>query len=122
MGKVLYSDGLVDISPDSITFRRYYFPRGDKTLALDEIARIYWWEPTWYNGKYRFWGTGDFRTWCPRDYRRNTRDRMFLVIKKNRWSRIAFTVEDSDRMMEVLEELGLPASPVEDLKKNSAGE
>lgn len=115
----LYSDSQVEIRPDSITFHQYYFPRGDKTLPLDEIEGIYWWEPTLWSGKYRYWGSGDFRTWCPKDYKRHRRDRMFLIIKRNHWSRIAFTVEDSRRVMEVLEDLELPVSDIKNLRKDT---
>lgn len=84
MSEPLYSDSLVEIHADSITFNDYYFPRGDRTVPLDKIDGIYWWVPTWWSGKYRFWGTGDFRTWCPRDYHRYRRDKMFLITRKDR--------------------------------------
>jgi hypothetical protein len=117
-GGPLYSDNLVRVDPDSITFFDYYFPAGDKTLPLDRIGAVYWYKPEWLTGKYRFWGSGDFRTWCPRDYRRHRRDRMFLVIKRDGWTRIAFTVEDSGRFMKVLGELGISPHHVDGLRRS----
>lgn len=116
-GEAVYSDNLVEIRGDSITFRDYYLPYGDKTMPLPEIEGVYWWVPAWWSGKYRFWGTGDLRTWCPKDYRRHRRDRMFLITKKDRWTRIGFTVENPGRMTEVLGGLGLTVLPLADLKK-----
>ena len=106
----LYSDDLVEIRTDSITFKGYYFPFGSRTLPLEQVENILWWKPLWWSGKYRYWGTGDFRTWCPKDWRRHTRDRMFCIFKKGRRTRIAFTVEDSTRVIAVLENLGVPVT------------
>jgi len=107
-GTPLYSDSLVEIRSDSITFRGYYFPAGSKTLPLVDVDKVIYWEPRWWSGKYRYWGSGDFRTWCPKDFSRHTRDRMFLLLKRGRWTRIAFTVEDPERVIWVLRELGIP--------------
>lgn len=60
--RVVYSDGLVEITDKDILFRLYYFPFGSKRVNLDEIDSIEEVEPTLRNGKWRIWGTGDFRT------------------------------------------------------------
>ena len=48
----LYSDGLVEISAETILFRRYYFPFGAKRLKLSDIERVVVQTPTFSTGKY----------------------------------------------------------------------
>lgn len=119
----LYSDALLDLYHDRLYFRRYYFPGGNRTFPLKEIRQLFVYRPGWLTGSYRFWGSGDFRTWSPCDYGRHTRDRMFLIIKKNRWTRIAFTVEDSQGFMDALDRLGLSPGSLEEyyLHRKEAG-
>ena len=37
---ILYSDSLVEISTETILFRRYYFPVGAKRLKLIDVERV----------------------------------------------------------------------------------
>lgn len=58
--------------------------------------------PTLFTGKYRYWRTGNFITWFPRDFKRNSRDKIFIVYRKNKKIKIGFTVEDSQKVFELL--------------------
>jgi hypothetical protein len=96
-GKSLYSDSLVSIDANTITFRRYFFPTGkSKIVSLSDIERIEVRAPTLWNGKWRIHGTGSFKTWYPCDMKRPCRDRIFVAILKNQWINIGFTVENAD--------------------------
>ncbi|MBU4319322.1 MAG: hypothetical protein KKF30_18845, partial [Proteobacteria bacterium] len=69
MDSNLYSDKLVDIFGDSIVFRNYYYPFGNKRVKFEDVDSIAVEKPTLLSGKYRYYGTGDFRTWFPPDNR-----------------------------------------------------
>lgn len=105
----LYSDRLVEISDAGILFRLYYFPFGSKRVALEEIESIEAADCTLATGKWRLWGTGDFRTWFPCDWRRFARDKIFFLRRRWKGGRIGFSVEDSAAVAAVLEARGLLA-------------
>ena len=102
---ILYTDGLIEIRNDSILFRNYYFPIPTaKTVKFDEIETIFMAEPTIINGKYRYWGSGDFIRWFPLDSRRSKRDIIFILHRKNKKIKIGFTVEDSEKVIGLLKD------------------
>ena len=100
--ELIYSDKLVEITDDGILFRNYYFPFGSRLVAFSEVDGVVAKAPTWSNGKWRIHGTGDLLTWFPRDWRRPARDRIFFVSFRNRRRRIGFTVENSQKVMNIL--------------------
>jgi len=102
-----YKDKLIEITADAITFKKYYFPIGSKTIKLSQIEYIQEKQPTIKNGKWRLHGTGDFKTWFPADYRRPTRDKIFIMKLKNKWMQIGFTVENSEAISELFRTKGL---------------
>ena len=105
---VIYSDSLVTIRDDSILFKSYGLLGGDKQVSFDEIEKIIVEKPTIWNGKYRYWGTGDFTTWFPLDFCRSKRDLIFVAYRRSKggW-RIGFTVEDSFKVADILQQKGL---------------
>jgi hypothetical protein len=105
--EMLYEDSLVEISRDSILFRNYYFPFGSRRVLMSHIASFEARDPTLLNGKWRIHGTGDFRTWFPRDWERPRRDKIFILHLTDSRRRIGFTVEDSKAVYSLLKELGL---------------
>jgi hypothetical protein len=100
---ILYSDKLVEIYNDSILVRDYYYPFGDKRVHFENIERILVQKPTLKSGKYRYYGSGDFRTWFPPD-NRTSRDKIFTIIIKKKWWRIGLTVEDSQAFQNVIKD------------------
>ena len=102
-----YSDSLVEIKENSIIFRNYYFPVGDKRVAFDQIESVRVLEPTMRNGKWRLHGSGDFKTWFPADYNRPKRDAIFIAKVRNKWWQIGFTVERSFMVRRIFSERGL---------------
>ena len=101
-----YLDKLVEISHESIRFRNYYFPFGSKLVPFSEVDRVVVETPT-LMAKWRIHGTADFKTWFPRDWRRPSRDRLFVMTLQTGRRRIAFTVEDSDTVIRIFRDNGL---------------
>ncbi len=92
----LYKDNLIEISDQSLTLYKYYFPSlAPKIISLNKIEKIVVRKPTLFSGKWRIHGTGNFRTWYPFDSSRPKRDRIFIIGLKGKWIRPAFTVENS---------------------------
>jgi hypothetical protein len=103
VAETTYTDKLVAISNNEIIFHHYYFPTGrEKVVPLDNIQCIFVKKPTLWNGKWRIHGTGNFKTWFPKDSSRPKRDRIFIAILKDQWVNIGFTVEDGDRVEKIL--------------------
>jgi hypothetical protein len=104
---ILYSDSLVEISAETILFRRYYFPIGAKHLKLSDIERVIIQEPTFSTGKYRLQGSAGWHTWSPMDLQRPRRSKIFLIILRNKRRRIGFTVENEVALEQILRERAL---------------
>ena len=107
MTEIIYSDKLVEISHDAIHFRHYYFPVGSKKINLKDVEKIEILSPTLINGKWRIHGTGDFRTWFPRDRKRPRRDMIFIIYFFKSWWRTGFTVENSNEVRQIFIDKGL---------------
>jgi hypothetical protein len=99
---VLYSDSLVEISAETILFRRYYFPFGAKRLRLSDIERVVLQEPTFSTGKYRLQGSAGLHTWFPMDLQRPRRGKIFFIVLRRKRLRIGFTVEDEAAVERIL--------------------
>jgi hypothetical protein len=104
----LYEDGLIEVTDQEIVFRRYYFPSGAaKRVPLDQLERVEVRKPSFFGGSWRLWGTGNFRTWFPWDGARPSRDRIFIAYLRGSYLRIGFTVEHSQKVIEILKKRGL---------------
>ena len=113
----LYSDNLIDITDEGITFRKYdwMFHYRPRLVPFSDIAQIETRRPSLWTGKWRLFGSGDFQTWFPLDWRRPSRDKIFLALLRNsprriffsREKSIGFTVEDSTRVEDILKGKGL---------------
>ena len=115
----LYSDSLVDITDESITFRKFdwklkYRP---KRVEFSEITRIESHPASFRGGKWKLFGSGfDLHNWFPLDWHRPSRDRIFVAFLRGSGDRIAFnfrlrsisfTVENSKRVGQILSQKGL---------------
>jgi hypothetical protein len=108
MTDILYEDVLVRIDETLIVLKNYYFPSGkQKTVFFADVLDMKVEMPNMTNGKYRIWGTGDFRTWYPMDSSRSRRDNIFRMKVANSRIRIGFTVEDSARVIKIFQKKGL---------------
>jgi hypothetical protein len=108
----LYKDGLIEITDQEIVFRCYYFPSGaDKSVPLNQIEGVQVRKPSFFGGRWRLWGTGNFLTWFPWDGARPSRDRIFMAYLRGSSRRIGFTVENSQKVIELFRERGLLCEP-----------
>jgi hypothetical protein len=103
----LYADKLVEITAETLVFHNYYFWGCSKTVLVSEIENIQGLRPGLNNGSWRLWGSSSFNGWMPMDWRRPSRDRIFLLNYKNKKFQIAFTVENSALAEGALRPLGL---------------
>ena len=103
----MYSDSLATITEKGILFKRYGLLGGDRFVPIDEIEKNIVKKPTIWNGRWHMHGTGNFRTWFPEDNNRPKRDIIFVAYIRNKWGRIGFTVEDSPRVVSILQEKGI---------------
>ncbi len=106
---ILYSDGLVTISADSITFHNYSFPffSGDRTVPFSDIDYIDVKKPSVLTGKWRIAGSGNLSTWFPMDSKRPSRDRIFHARVRGRGMNVGFTVEHPAEVTAILKKKGL---------------
>jgi hypothetical protein len=102
--KVLYQDNLIVFFEDSLILKNYYFPfLSGKRVIYSQIEKLEIRKPSLSTGKWRIWGSGDFKTWFPMDTRRNTRNRIFIMYLNKKYWRIGFTVESPEKVIEILE-------------------
>lgn len=93
---MIYQDNLVSITEDKIIFAHYYYPSGkSKAVKLADIELIEVKKSTIGNGKWRIHGTGNFKTWSPKDNARPKRDKIFFAKLRSQWINIGFTVENA---------------------------
>ena len=105
--EIKYSDSLITITEEGILFRGYGVLGGDRLVSFSDIEEVVIKRPTFWNGKWRWHGTGDFKTWFPQDYDRQKRDIIFIAHVRKKWWRVGFTVEDSYEVASILQEKGL---------------
>lgn len=102
-----YSDSLVEITDTFICFKCYYFPFGAKCVRFSEIDHITAEKPNWLNGQYRLHGSGDLLTWFPKDWHRPSRSKIFFAHLRDSSRCIGFTVEDTEKVEQILRSKGL---------------
>ena len=107
MKAIKYKDSLIAINDSSVTFFNYGILGGSRTLNMSDIERIDVLKPDIWTGRYRYHGSGDFRTWFPADYARSKRDAIFIARLKNKRLRIGFTVKNSQEVINILKDKGL---------------
>jgi hypothetical protein len=101
-----YKDKLIEVSDEAITFINY-FPFCNRRVPFNQIARIQVAPPSGMFERWRLFGTGDGRTWFPVDWKRPSRDKIFVASLRGSWGRIGFTVEDSRKVATVFRDRGL---------------
>lgn len=105
---ILYSDSLVTITGNAITFKNYSFPfRKPRQVHFSDIDHIDVLEPLLATGKYKMWGGNLYSIWFPLDSSRSSRDKIFRAYLKIRGLNIGFTVENSSIVTIILRSKGL---------------
>ena len=111
----LYSDNLVTLTEDSITFHHYDYVQcsypffiSNRTVLYPDIERIVIWKPSVLTGKWRLCGSSDLSTWFPYDGHRPSRDRIFRAHIRTGGMNVGFTVEDPLTVTAILRKKGIP--------------
>ncbi len=97
-----YDDGKVALTDDELVIRTYYFPFGTKHIRYADISAVQRTPLTDVGGRYRVWGSRDFRHWWNLDPGRGKKSTA-LVIELT--GKIAVPVITPDRPDEVAAEL-----------------
>jgi hypothetical protein len=106
--QITYHDSLVCIADDIIEIKKYYFPIPfSKKIRIDQIQSIEIIKPELLNGKFRIWGSGDLKTWYALDIKRPKRENIFIITIKEKQNKIGFTVEDSEKAIQILNQYNL---------------
>ncbi len=69
-----YDDGGVALDDAGIVIRRYCFPWGSKRIPYGSIREVRRKELGAVRGKWRLWGSGDFRHWWNLDTHRPSKE------------------------------------------------
>ncbi|MBU1099646.1 MAG: hypothetical protein KKA84_04500 [Bacteroidetes bacterium] len=99
MSEILYSDKIIEIQEDGILLKNFFPVLWHRKVLFTEISFIKILTPTLLNGKYRFSGSGDFKSWFNVDNSRHKREKIFLVFRENKWWRFGFTAEDNEAVI-----------------------
>jgi hypothetical protein len=74
-----YTDGNIAFDDTGIALHGYYFPWGTKHLAYSSITGIRRFEMSNLRGKWRIWGTGNFKYWAPLDAARPKKSVGYII-------------------------------------------
>ncbi|HCF56824.1 MAG TPA: hypothetical protein DFS52_02350 [Myxococcales bacterium] len=100
---VHYRDKYLTFDEDGLTIRKYYYPVGDRRITYDEIRRFEERALGIWTGRWRIWGTGDFRHWYHLDTNRPFKSRAFVLETGGRFKSV-ITPDDPDTVLRLLRE------------------
>ena len=105
----LYEDQWIRCDVTTLTIRGYYFPWGSKVIAYRDIQDVTPIEIGIWTGKWRIWGTSDFRYWWHLDPSRPQKDTA-LILDIGRPVKPIITPDDPARVAASIEERRRPLS------------
>lgn len=101
-----YDDGLVQLDRYALTLRRYHFPSGTAKVIPLRAIRGYQVESLGLlMQRFRIWGSSDLRRWLPLDVGRPMKSVLITLDIPGTWPAPAFTPEDPDRFVAMLDEV-----------------
>jgi hypothetical protein len=98
-----YADARITADDEGIRVRSYYFPAGNKRIAWAAVKGVQRRAITAMRGRYRIWGSGDFRHYYNLDPTRPQKDTAF-VFDLGRHIRPVLTPDDPDAFAAVVAE------------------
>ena len=105
---IIYHDRYIEIYPDQIVLNGFYLgPFGRKTITFKAGARIELVTLTFWKGRFRIQGTGDFKHWYAHDIERPNRQTCFMLHRRGKWWHIGFSAENMDQAAAIFREKGL---------------
>jgi hypothetical protein len=103
---VTYDDGLIACSDDELVIRRYGGLLRTKRIAYDRLRGVTTIRLGKMRGKWRIWGSGDFRHWYNLDVHRPGKE-VGLVLDLGARLQPVITPDDPDRVLAILREHGV---------------
>jgi hypothetical protein len=104
----MYQDSLVAINAEGLTINDYYFPGIGKTIPLEDIVEVIVCHPRLGTGQWRLWGMGFLPIWFGLDWKRPSRDAIFIVQINNSGMKAGFTAESSEGVLRALKDRKVP--------------
>jgi hypothetical protein len=101
-----YDDGKVICTEQEVIIRLYYFPLGDKRIKYRDIREARSVRLSVF-GKWRIWGSSDFRHWFNFDPKRPVKDSALVLYQDGANVRPVLTPDDTDRVAAVLSAHGV---------------
>lgn len=98
-----YRDKYLTFDEDGLTIRKYFFPVGERRITYDEIRSFHERELGAWTGRWRIWGTGDFKHWFHLDTNRPFKHRAIVIDAGGRMKSV-LTPDDPDSALKVLRE------------------
>lgn len=105
-----YDDGGVACTDDALVIRHYYFPVGSRRIPYTGIGHVRLVPLTFMRGRYRIWGSNDFRHWSNLDWDRPRKDVAFIIEVVGRYIRPVITPRDADAVAAELAAHGVNVS------------
>jgi hypothetical protein len=76
---MLYDDGRIACDDSNLIIRRYYPWGSAKRIPYSAIRSVSNWQMTGVGGKWRIWGSGDFKHWWNLDPGRPNKERALEI-------------------------------------------
>jgi hypothetical protein len=103
---VEYDDGLIAIDDDGVVIRRYDALLRSKHVRYEEIRTAKEFPLGGVRGKWRIWGSGDFRHWFNFDRHRPSKRVGLALDLGKRWMPV-ITPDDPSQVVAALREHGV---------------
>lgn len=103
-----YEDRRIALTQSGVEIRNYYFPVGTKRIAYGSIRGVQRVEMSSgiLSGRWRIWGSGDFKHWFNLDTRR-PKKKTALVVDVGKRLQPVLTPDDPDQAVSVLQSHGI---------------
>ena len=105
-GALDYDDGLIACSDDELVIRRYGGLLRTKRIPYGRIRTATRVELSPVRGKWRIWGSGDFRHWYNLDPGRPHKETGLVLDLGGRWQPV-ITPDDAERVAAILRDHGV---------------
>ena len=101
-----YDDGLIQLDREAITLRRYHFPSGtSKIIPLRDVRGYRAESLSFFNERFRLWGSSSLRRWLPLDMWRPTKSTLVTLDVAGSRTNPAFTPQRPKEFLASLDEL-----------------
>jgi len=104
-----YDDGKISTSPSGLRIGTYFMWGGSKKIEYGDIQSVRSWQMGTLTGKWRIWGSGDFKHWFNLDSGRPSKSVGLVIDVGKHWLPVV-TPDRPDELTEVLRSHGVNVS------------